>query len=64
MALAALLGGLFFLDSLKTAPAHGGVYPATDLAVGAVACFALLLRRRWPLAVALVLVPSMLLTDP
>ncbi len=60
--LAVLLGGLFFLDSRQTAPEPEAWYPATDLGVGAVACFALLLRRRWPVALALVLIPSIVLS--
>jgi signal transduction histidine kinase len=62
IALAALLGGLFFLDSLKTAPEQGAFRPIADLVVGTAACLALLLRRRWPVTLALVLIPSLLLS--
>ncbi|MFC7545677.1 sensor histidine kinase [Plantactinospora sp. GCM10030261] len=57
--LAALLGGLFFLDSIQTAANHGAGFPVVDLVVGGLACGALLLRRRWPVALALVLIPSL-----
>jgi signal transduction histidine kinase len=55
VALAALVGALFFADSLQAAqPSPARV---VDLTVGTLACLALLLRRRWPVALALVLMP-------
>jgi signal transduction histidine kinase len=54
-----LLGSLFFLNSRGSAPEPGALYPAIDLALGAVACAALLLRRRWPVTVALLLIPAL-----
>ena len=62
IALAALLGALFFLDSLKTAGERAAGFPATDLMVGVLACLALLVRRRWPVTLAAVLIPSMALS--
>jgi signal transduction histidine kinase len=62
IALAALLGGLFFLDSLKTASERAASFPTADLVVGVLACLALLVRRRWPVALAAVLIPSMALS--
>jgi signal transduction histidine kinase len=56
--LAALLGGFFFADSLSTGD-HGPAFPYLDLGVGAAACAALLLRRRWPVALALLLIPTL-----
>jgi signal transduction histidine kinase len=56
-ALAAVLGGLFFLDSLKSS---GG--RLLDVAVGVLACVALLARRRCPTLVAAVLVPALALS--
>jgi signal transduction histidine kinase len=57
--LAVLLGAVFFVDSLSSGD-HGPAYPYLDLGVGAAACAALLLRRRWPVALALVLIPTLL----
>jgi signal transduction histidine kinase len=62
IALAALLGSLFFLDSLKTAGERATGFPTADLVVGALACLALLVRRRWPVTLAAVLIPSMALS--
>jgi signal transduction histidine kinase len=59
IALAVLLGGLFFVDSVKTATEPGAPNHTTDLLVGTLACAALLLRRRWPVALALALIPSL-----
>jgi signal transduction histidine kinase len=59
IALAAVLGGLFLLDSLQTEPDKDAV---PDLVVGLLACAALLLRRRWPVALALALMPTILLS--
>src|SRR5512142_2721025 len=61
IALAALLGGLFFVDSLANAGAGDG-FPVVDPVVGLLACLALVLRRRWPVAVAAVLIPAMVLS--
>jgi hypothetical protein len=49
IALAALLGSLFFLDSLKTAGERAAGFPTADLVVGALACLALHACRRWEL---------------
>jgi signal transduction histidine kinase len=59
--LAVLLGGFFFADSLSTGD-HGPAFPYLDLGVGVAACAALLLRRRWPVALALVLMPTLLVS--
>ena len=60
--LAALLGGLFFLDSLDAAGERASGFPVTDLVVGGLACLALLLRRRWPVPLAALLIPVMALS--
>ncbi len=60
--LAAALGGLFFWDLLVT-ERPGPRRIGFDLAVGALACAALLLRRRWPVAVAIALLPSVLIAS-
>jgi signal transduction histidine kinase len=57
IALAAVLGGLFLLDSLQTDP-QKDVVP--DVVVGMLACAALLLRRRWPVGLALALMPTIM----
>lgn len=57
IALAAVLGGLFLLDSLQTDPRKDVV---TDAVVGVLACAALLLRRRWPVVLALALMPTIM----
>jgi signal transduction histidine kinase len=57
IALAAVLGGLFLIDSVQTEPQKD---VAADLVVGALAGAALLLRRRWPVALALALMPTIL----
>jgi len=59
--LAVLLGGFFFADSLSTGD-HGPTFPYLDLGVGAAACAGLLLRRRWPVALALLLIPTLLVS--
>jgi signal transduction histidine kinase len=56
--LAVLLGGLFFSDSLSGGE-RGPAYPYLDLGTGAMACAALLLRRRWPVALAAALIPTL-----
>ena len=58
--LAALLGGLFFVDSLTSEPQ--GRRLGLELAFGALACAALLLRRRWPVALAVALTPMLMLS--
>ncbi|HZM76226.1 MAG TPA: histidine kinase [Candidatus Limnocylindrales bacterium] len=60
--LAAALGGLFFWDLLSTED-PGAARIGFDLAVGALACAALLLRRRWPIGVAVTLIPVILLSS-
>jgi signal transduction histidine kinase len=62
IALAVLLGALFFVDSLTSEPGLTPAQRAWDLAVGVVGCALLVLRRRWPVAVALVLLPGLLLS--
>ena len=62
LSLAALLGALFLLDSQSAADASEGWHLVVDAVVGALACSALLLRRRWPVAVAVVLIPSFVLS--
>jgi Signal transduction histidine kinase len=57
--LAALLGTVFFVDSLSSGD-HGPAFPYLDLGVGAAACAALALRRRWPVTLALALIPTLL----
>jgi len=59
--LAALLGGLFFADSLASRD-RGPAYPYLDLGFGVAACVALLLRRRWPVALAILLLPTVALS--
>jgi signal transduction histidine kinase len=56
--LAVLLGGLFFSDSLASGE-RGPAYPYVDLGVGAAACAALLIRRRWPVVLAALLIPAL-----
>jgi signal transduction histidine kinase len=60
--LAALIGGLFLLDSNRGPAEPDAGYPAIDLAVGVAGCLALLLRRRWPVGVAAALIPSLVLS--
>ncbi|MEN3304067.1 MAG: hypothetical protein V7603_269 [Micromonosporaceae bacterium] len=60
--LAALLGGLFFLDSWTTATQRGAGFPILELVLGAAACAALPLRRRWPVLLAVVLIPSLMVS--
>ena len=60
--LAAGLGALFFLDARQAAD-HGPSALRVDLAVGAAACLALPLRRRWPVGLALVLIPTMVFSS-
>jgi signal transduction histidine kinase len=58
--LAGLLGGMFLLDAQADEPGpHPVVLP---LVVGTLAGLALPLRRRWPVGLALVLIPSILLS--
>jgi hypothetical protein len=57
IALASVLGGLFLLDSLQTQPETNVV---ADVTVGALACAALPVRRRWPVALALALMPTIM----
>jgi signal transduction histidine kinase len=52
---AALLGGLFTLGSLTETPPQP-VHLVWELVIGGSACAALLLRRRWPVGLALVLI--------
>lgn len=53
---AAVLGGLFFLGTVTSDPHPGSLALAIDLVIGCVACVALLLlRRSWPVGLALVL---------
>ncbi|MEU4235775.1 histidine kinase [Actinoplanes sp. NPDC026619] len=55
---AALAGGaLLVAVGDPTGPVSGLVPWPVDVAIGVPACFALLLRRRWPLGLALVVVP-------
>jgi len=54
--LAAGLGTLFFLDT-------NGPGTPVDLTVGVAACLALLLRRRWPVVLALVLIPTVVVSS-
>ncbi len=61
MALAALLGALFTSDAARTASDHG-VWFGVDVLVGVVACGMLPLRRRWPVWVAVLLIPSLMLS--
>lgn len=56
--LAAVLGALFFLDAQATSSA-----PPIDLAVGVVACLAVPLRRRWPVGLVLVLIPTVIVSS-
>ncbi len=56
--LAAALGALFFLDAQATS-SSGPI----DLAVGAAACLAVPLRRRWPVGLALVLIPTLMVSS-
>jgi signal transduction histidine kinase len=60
--LAAVLGGLFLLDSVRTTAQRDAPNRVVDLVVGAVACGALLLRRRWTVALAVVLIPSIVVS--
>jgi signal transduction histidine kinase len=60
--LAVVLGALFFVDSLTSEPLRTPAQRAADLVLGGVACALLLLRRRWPVAVAVVLMPGLLLS--
>lgn len=55
VAAAAVLGVLFLLGSMADDPASSRPPLALDLTVGGVACLGLLLRRRWPVALALTL---------
>ncbi len=55
--LALLFGAFFVSDSLANGE-HGPAYPYVDLAVGVLACGALLLRRRWPVTLAAALIPT------
>jgi len=60
--LAAALGGLFFWDLLAMErPGPGRI--GFDLAAGVLACAALLMRRRWPVVVAIALLPSILISS-
>jgi signal transduction histidine kinase len=52
---AAALGGLFLMGARADEPVSSNPPLALDLAVGGVACLGLLLRRRWPVALALAL---------
>ncbi len=52
--LAVLLGAFFFADAIGSTGGQVAVY--RDLAVGAIACAALLLRKRWPVRLAAVLI--------
>jgi signal transduction histidine kinase len=61
--LAAVLGGLFFLDSAATTEERAAGYPIADLAVGLIACAALLLRRRWPVPLAVALIGSFVISS-
>lgn len=58
IALAALLGAFFVSDSLATGE-HERDHLYVDLVIGVVACAALLLRRRWPVALAAALIPTL-----
>jgi signal transduction histidine kinase len=58
--LAAMLGLGFSLDAYSTEPSQT-VHPVADLTIGALACAALLLRHRWPVALAVVLTPAIFL---
>src|SRR5689334_84818 len=61
--LAAGLGALFLVDA-QTAPVDDS--PARlpiDLAIGLAACLALPLRRRWPVGLALTLIPALLFSS-
>jgi signal transduction histidine kinase len=58
IALAAVLGGLFLVDSVQTSARGDSRYPVADVVIGSLACVALLLRRRWPVVLALVLIPA------
>lgn len=60
--LAATLGALFVLDAVRSAAEPGTGIPVTEPVVGGLACLALLLRRRRPVTVAAVLIPSMALS--
>jgi signal transduction histidine kinase len=55
VAAAAVLGVIFLLGSMADDPASSRPPLALDLSVGAVACLGLLLRRRWPVLLALAL---------
>jgi signal transduction histidine kinase len=58
MAAGAVLGVLFLLGSMADEPASSRPPLALDLAIGAVACAGLLLRRRRPVALALMTIPA------
>ena len=58
--LAAGLGTLFFLDAQRT---PDGPWTLLDLGVGVAACLAVPLRRRWPVGLALVLIPTVIVSS-
>lgn len=62
IAVAAILGGFFLADFVAT-ERPTGTRIVVDLALGIVACTALLLRRRWPTGVAVALIPAILFSS-
>ena len=58
LALAVLLGAFFVSDSVANGEHERG-HLYVDLGIGVVACTALLLRRRWPVALAGALIPTL-----
>ncbi len=60
--LAAVLNGFFSLDAMANGSGHGTAYVAGTLVLGVVSCAVLPLRRRWPVALAVVLIPSVVLS--
>jgi signal transduction histidine kinase len=60
---AAALGGLLLAATMAEEPPIPGLPVGVDLAIGAPACLALLLRRRWPVWVAMSLIGAGLIAS-
>jgi signal transduction histidine kinase len=57
-AVAALLGGLWFLAMVANDPPPNREYLVVDLTIGLAACAGLLVRRRWPVQIAVLLIAA------